>query len=677
MLKNPGEYDTIHLEMRWDFMNQNVLISTALLCSMWDKHNKDTLDLMLPFLKYSIAKQTSVGKVLDIEAVITHFKSEFGYATIPHNVIILMLNRLSPQILKKNNGKYTLIASLDEDLLTFEKNRTMYKERRNKVGSFLAEYLNEHVSKLSSPYTCETALEALISFFVNNGLVLAQNPEQLSLIKKTSDERVEYCIARCIVEEHQNETEIFDYITNMVTGFFVSTAISFQPDNLSMPHSKFRNLECYLDTRVILDALGLRLPSGKIAATELIEMLRSEQTTVCCFRHTVDELRDIIIAYRNSLLSSSKFGSYNTLEHWDEQNYSVEQVNRYLTLLDKKIESLNIKIVPSPAGFQSRVKGLKSLRFQNKLKKNVQYHNDSAYSYDVLSVMGIMRLRNGLRSPELEKCGHIFVTTNIPLIAVLEDSLKDYDASISPAISDVSMSSIVWFKCYSSHKDYPKHKLIDNAMLVLEPSSSVLKELYDEINNLQAEGDLSSDEATIIRTDIHLKRELTASVQGDATLVDKKAVLQIRTRLKERYVGEEKAAADENYRRYLAQKAQSDQALKLIINQIEDAGRQEQAKVTKKLSKIAKWISAILFVIGATCTFVTSLSNTAFLVGAIGSLIIGLFGLYDIFRGRKHIIQKWIDKRAAKAAEQAREEKRREHESVIETLTSPNVLEIL
>lgn len=117
---------------------------------------------------------------------------------------------------------------------------------------------------------------------------------------------------------------------------FVSSAISFQPDNGSLPNSKFKNLHCYLDTRVIIDALGLRLNSGHKAANELLEMLRAEQAKICCFEHTVEEIRDIIRAYKYSLLNPSSKVVHNTLEHWDEKNVSIEYINRYNSLLEKK-----------------------------------------------------------------------------------------------------------------------------------------------------------------------------------------------------------------------------------------------------------------------------------------------------------------------------------------------------
>lgn len=115
MLKKLFRPSIITSEMRWNLMNQNVLVSTAMISALWEKHNKDTLDLMIPFMKYAIANTTKVGAKLNLNSVIEIFKTEFGYDSIPYNVVINILNRLSPSILSKKDREYTLIASLDDE----------------------------------------------------------------------------------------------------------------------------------------------------------------------------------------------------------------------------------------------------------------------------------------------------------------------------------------------------------------------------------------------------------------------------------------------------------------------------------------------------------------------------------------------------------------------------------
>ena len=123
--------------MRWNILDQSILISTALISSLWDMHHKDSFDLMLPFLKYVISKTTKVGDYIDVELIAERFKKECGYDSVPQNIITMLLNRLCPQTLKRSQGKYQLSSSLDKEAADYEARKLLYKERRNNVGDAL------------------------------------------------------------------------------------------------------------------------------------------------------------------------------------------------------------------------------------------------------------------------------------------------------------------------------------------------------------------------------------------------------------------------------------------------------------------------------------------------------------------------------------------------------------
>lgn len=92
MLKKVENRDIIYLNIRWDYMNNKTLISTAMLSAYWEKEKKDTLDLIDPFIKYSIAKTTTVGNAIDIPQLSAYFKSSIKLATstlvFKNNVIL-------------------------------------------------------------------------------------------------------------------------------------------------------------------------------------------------------------------------------------------------------------------------------------------------------------------------------------------------------------------------------------------------------------------------------------------------------------------------------------------------------------------------------------------------------------------------------------------------------------
>lgn len=90
-----------------------------------------------------------------------------------------------------------------------------------------------------------------------------------------------------------------------------------------------------------------------------------------------------------------------------------------------------------------------------------------------------MLLREGHKALEIEKSRAIFITSNIKLVRVVNSLLEENKVCCPEneamlIITDMNMSSIVWLKCYSTHKDYSKQRLIEHALVALEPSPALL-----------------------------------------------------------------------------------------------------------------------------------------------------------------------------------------------------------
>ena len=334
MLKKLEKYDIIYT-VRWDYMNNNILISTSMLAAYWESNRHDTFDLLTPFIKYAIAKTTSVGAHVRIEEISKYLKSNFGYETMPMHIIKLILKRLSPNVLHKEKNGYILAKNIDEEVEKIEKRQLQFKEQREKVVAALSEYLNsKYVTKHN--YDPERTMNALIDFFVVNGLTIMREPEKLELLKYKDDQQ-RYHIAQFVIEEVKKDSSIFHYILDMVKGFFVSTVISLQPKNTSISLSKFKGLKCFIDTSIILSALGLHSSAENEAAKGLLDMLREKGADLYCYNHTYEEIRDIIYAYKKGLENPRKSHQYHTLVGWDERKYTSADVDMYLPLLKNKI----------------------------------------------------------------------------------------------------------------------------------------------------------------------------------------------------------------------------------------------------------------------------------------------------------------------------------------------------
>lgn len=633
-------------------MNNNLLISTSILCALWENKKQDIFDLMLPFLKYSIYKNTKLNGSIDTDLVIEHMKAEFGYESIPHSVMATMLNRLSPQTLKKEHGTFYLKQDLSEEVNAFDKRKQQMISCREVVASALSNYLNSHM--IGSNFNNETAANALINFFVSNGLCIAQNVELLGLMR-SKDCKTDYEIAQFILEENRKNSDIFNYILTMVKGFFVSTAISLQP-NGNVTESKFKNVTFYLDTKLIINALGLHLPEAKKSAIELLEMLKQGRATLACFEHNFQEISDIITAYKNGLRGQNTSSSL-TLEAWDELHYTVTDVERYQKVLPNRIESLGITIKSKPI-YSSETNQYSTID-ENGLEARLgvlRYNSRGALLTDIKSVSSIIALRGNKKSADIEKCEYIFVTTNVAL-SNISNSFLGYanNGFAPPIITEQQISSIVWLKSYSTHKDFPKTKLIENASMVLEPSPAFLASCYDMIDRIESEGGLTNDEATLIRTDLYYKRELVKNSKGDISSLTPQTIIGLKDSLKERY----------------SQDAKREEQLSLARNALDTIAQIGD----KRRSLVATVLTVIIYIIlGATLAvcaifLIQDLVNRQSVnIGSIAFALVSFLGLYDSIFGRKKFIKKVIAVISQKCANHAMDKKRDEYSRLLGNL---------
>ena len=89
--------------------NQKALTSTAMLAAIWEREKKDTLELILPFIIYSMGKVISVGNHVDITCIAKYLSKKFGFYDIPNSVLHKAFKRLSKRnFIERRNREYFL-----------------------------------------------------------------------------------------------------------------------------------------------------------------------------------------------------------------------------------------------------------------------------------------------------------------------------------------------------------------------------------------------------------------------------------------------------------------------------------------------------------------------------------------------------------------------------------------
>lgn len=675
-------YDIIPCKIRWDYMNNNILISTAMLNSFLKTQQKDTFDIIMPFLKYSISKTATQNVAIDISKITDYLNTEFGYETMPHNVVSLMLKRLvkKGQIECKNHS-FFLTLKFNSGINNFEQERLKCIENNEKVINSLIDFAQ---TTYGFKWDENSASQHLIKFFVIQGICILKDTDALNLIKK-KDSEIQFCIAQFILKSKENgNSPIFIYIENMVKGFFVSSAISLQTENRNLLLSKFKNISCYIDTTIILRALGLKTEEEKIASLELLSMLHEKGCKLLCFRHNVEEIDDIIGAYRFKLTNPYQNKSNLTLEAWDEKNFDTVDVDRYRAILESRITHLyNMRIVDTPTVSDYKSYPINYESLYDHVGSNMQYNREDRLKNDVDSIEAVCVQRNGNQATNIENCGYLFVTSNVTLVNVVTNYFRNeqkdnrLNAMFSPIISDVDLSSIVWLKCYSTHSKFPKQKLIENAICALKPDSELMDTFFEYIDKVQSDGDITEDEAAMIRIEPFCIKEMTTKVRGNKANVDKKLILHLKDYLRENYTNDLKIATvkyanglqeevNEKQRLYQEQKEVNIKIQDKVIEEIKDIADKSFKHKQKQLKIITTLIMIVITILFTIATILSFTLTTKYLWASIIIGLVGLISRIDFIVGKQDgIINKRIDIIATNYSNKISDKKREEYDKIL------------
>ena len=499
---------------------EEAIISTAMLSTFYDQSNKDLLDLLSPFVEYAIAEIYNVGEILsDFNRITQYLCQNFGFEVFPINVVQKVFVRLSKTVLEKKGKNYILKMSLGERKNQIDISRVAARQSYDEILQSMKNY----ISKNNSTYNLDRLSDDFILYLNKVGISLMRNEKNFT-IYSSKTEKAFYLISEFVLSV-QKEPEQFKKLINIIKGLLLTKAISYIDDNNNMFKAKFSSMNVYLDTSIILCVLGLKTEGENNAIKEMLQLLPSN-VKLKCNVHIYDEVYGIIKAY-----SYIKNRSHLTLEYFDKNNYSQEDVERYLLCLQAKIITRNVDIVNDDK-YQFEYNNL-SYNVQNDdgeffletLKINGKVYSDKNAINDIKSIELIKKERANCRISTIESCKAIFITNNNYLVST---SRKFYKDKISNAMSEIDFTTLLWLKSDFMKNDFPTKFITAAAMTSIESvPESFTKSFLEKIDKYTKEGDFTVVEANLCKEQSFLKKELAIITKNDFDEVTKEDVRSV------------------------------------------------------------------------------------------------------------------------------------------------------
>lgn len=619
-----------------DIMNRNSISSLAMLYALMRDDMQDMLSLIQPFVLYAVNESTKLGQRIDLQQVSNIIEREFGYKNIPASVLERILKRETSakkaevdRVIKRESNSFILIKSWAEEADAFAQKRLHCKEHSDAVVTALTDHLNQHRVCGRENYTASEVEKYILTFFSDMGGSVLQSVEDLQQVTYKNNE-VNYYIGRFILEQAHYNTKLIDYLIELVKGYFITIALYLQPDNTDITKASFKNVTFYLDTSILLAFLGYKTDEENQSVRAMVKSLQKNGATIACFLYNIEEVENILTAYKNSILSKRVHPSTITLEGFDKMHASSAQIDYEIRFFEKRLNKEGIRAVKTAdlieaENVQDETGGLLDDEQITRILKSINSkYNLETLPDDLRAINAISRIRRGRRLPSIERCKAVFVTKNTALVSATKQCIDEMhcDYGFPIAITGEDLCVIAWIKDFSVDSSLPRMRLLENVMASITPSRELMEEYFKLLDRMEQDGDIDIDDVALFRVDMFARSELMKKTRGEKRQLTEDVILSIKEKIKEEGYSEGKQKGYEDA--VLENKEMLKEKKNLACKRAEEEVLAEYKRIEAHWLNTGKWASIIvsaLFII--SCVIVTMSSHTS-IVMRIASWVVAI-----------------------------------------------------
>ena len=511
----------------------NALVSTALLSAIFEEKKQDNISLLIPFVIKLIDKYPRITE----EEISDKMIKEYSFSNFPHAIVRIIINRMKTKgIICKKDNLLIFQKNISKTVESFDDRMSQAKKKIDEVIKSLEDYFNSEVNQKMSYIDCRNALAI---FLDKNGYLLYEDINNSTRTK--NKDKIQYHIGLFIKTHKDLDDIIYENLVEIIEGSLIANAIYVNIENDN--RNNLNNLTCYFDTPFMLRVLDYKDPKDNESANELVELLKEQKAKIKCFRHNYNEIENILEEFIKNYGKVQE----KTLENLVIKNYSKTELIGLLQTLEEQFKTLDIEIVDIPAYKKEEYKYVID---EKKLQENMEklYSEEKKkikiIENDVSSISAIMRIRKGKDYRRMEECPAIFVTTNNDIRRETNKLLNlDETFKISPAISDIDLTAILWLKSLSTHKNIPEMKLTENALAALQPTANIKNRFNESILKLKSnKTEITTAQLHNLLCSNYYRKNLMDAIDGDSNKINPNLIIKTYEKtLKENKIIEKKS----------------------------------------------------------------------------------------------------------------------------------------
>jgi hypothetical protein len=622
-------------------MLEQALTSLAFIKVEWDR-NRDYIENFVPFVAECLRR--GPGPETTLPAIQSALLETFGIK-IPQGALKTILKRA------RNHGYVTITGDIyrrnDRTLasLDFAKDNGKVSRQYDVLITNLEEFWGKFNLSAWSREKAEQALLVYIRGRSASLLAATVNDSPLPIYEgDKASKREEFVISRFIEDISQHNPQAFEFLESVVKGSMLVDVLFF-PD-IGSVGQHLEKLEIYFDTPFLLGALGMANDCESEACRELLDLLHDLHASLRCFEHTLDEIHGVLDGIEHTLRNDIHTLSYqrDIREYIFKAGMKSSDVAELIATLDDRLTAQNIQVVPKPP-HDERL-GVNEEKLGTILQEEVHYRREETMQHDLDALTSIYRLRRGRLVDHFESCRAIFVTTNTTLARASNRFYREefgiQATKVPHCIPDYTMTTLAWLKKPLKAPDLPLKKLLAECYAALNPPDALWRQYLDEIKRLRERGNITHNEAILLRFSTEAQTLLMDKTLGDPDSLTEQTISEILKEAKVKVSEPTKVALEAALR----QKSEAESAVaeanrqtdnirvsaQRKIYEIEQNQKQRIHFISNKASEIVKWLLLALLIlaqVGLAIVGYINLSNTQFPLWIV-TAVFGITSLLSI-----------------------------------------------
>lgn len=515
-------------------------ITQSMLSSYMAVETKDYLELILPFVCMCLPE--TVEEKIELTKIQKLLKQKYGL-DIPVNVVEKTLLRLCKQkrgsLVKKITNGYAVNCVYNAE--EFENRTNEIKKCIDAVISKMQKYM--HKEKFLTDTSYNKMKEYLAVFLDTYNYSVYEDAQSLDYV--TLDKRSEsnYYVAQFILSEYENDTVEFQNILEIVKGSLVAKSIYyFMNSENDLSKNRIQGTKFVLDTRVLIDVLGMNLEQESIATRELLELIIDNGGKIVTFDYYIEELKGIIHRYEKTPESRIAL----SLNSFVRNGYSSQDAAAYSNTLKERLNEYHIDIIEKP-NYESNISEqswhIDYVKLRDTLNQQIDYRTtrDDYYSeallHDADTIEAIAYERGSSKNCSVFNCKIIFITKNTDICRTVFSLYKDErfkKGEVNFAMTDVDLTSIIWLSTFGKNSDLPKLKLLEHAYSACVPSRVVMNEFLSKLHSLEESDKISQEMAIMLRSQYATINDLSEVSHNKEGIISDKTIYEMERRVKNR-----------------------------------------------------------------------------------------------------------------------------------------------